>query len=75
MLIQQLLRVVGLVNCSRTRKSPDARKDELLRDVLVGGSNFAQGMQMQLLSEPPPPSMLYLLYFSAGPSETLFWSL
>ena len=49
MLIQQLLtRVVGLVNCSRTRKSPDARKDELLRDVLVGGSNFAQGMQMQL---------------------------
>ena len=48
MLIQQLLRVVGLVNCSRTRKSPDARKDDLLRDVLVGGSNFAQGMQMQL---------------------------
>ena len=47
-LIQQLRRVVGLVNCSRTRKSPDARKDELLRDVLVGGSNFALGMQMQL---------------------------
>ena len=28
------MRVVGLLNCSRTRKSPDARKDELLRDAL-----------------------------------------
>ena len=67
------MRVVGLLNCSRTRKSPDARKDELLRDVLVGGSsNFAQGMQMQLQSEPSLPSKLCCWY--KVPTPFFCWS-